>query len=72
MSLRIVRAKPIEVPLREDTGYQLRMADLEPYLHDQVRALVLVSPNNPSGAVHDPERRRWSASCVLWPREGLC
>jgi aspartate/methionine/tyrosine aminotransferase len=48
------------------------MADLEPYLHDQVRALVLVSPNNPTGAVHDPERRRWSASCVLWPREGLC
>jgi hypothetical protein len=55
MSLRIVRAKPIEVPLREETGYQLRMADLEPYLHDQVRVLVLVSPNNPTGAVYDPE-----------------
>jgi aspartate/methionine/tyrosine aminotransferase len=55
MSLRIIGAEPIEVPLREETGYQLTMADLEPYLDHQPSALVLVSPNNPTGAVYDPK-----------------
>jgi aspartate/methionine/tyrosine aminotransferase len=55
MSIRIVGAVPIEVPLREETGFQLTLDDLEPYLSMQPRALVVVSPNNPTGAVYDPE-----------------
>jgi len=55
MSLRIVGAVPIRVPLREETGFQLTLDDLEPHLEKQPRALVLVSPNNPTGAVYDPE-----------------
>jgi len=55
MSLRIVGAVPIEVPLREETGFQLTVDDLEPYLKMQPRAVVVVSPNNPTGAVYDPE-----------------
>ncbi|HJX38594.1 MAG TPA: pyridoxal phosphate-dependent aminotransferase [Anaerolineae bacterium] len=53
MSIRIVGAVPIEVSLREETGFQLTLADLEPYLEAQPRALVVVSPNNPTGAVYD-------------------
>lgn len=55
MSIRIVGAVPIGVPLREETGFRLTLADLEPYLKGQPRALVVVSPNNPTGAVYDPE-----------------
>jgi aminotransferase len=31
------------------------LADLEPYLEMEPRMLVIVSPNNPTGAVYDPE-----------------
>lgn len=55
MSLRIVGAVPIEVPLREETGFQLTLDDLEPYLKMQPRAVVVVSPNNPTGTVYHPE-----------------
>jgi aspartate/methionine/tyrosine aminotransferase len=55
MSVCIVGAVPIEVPLREETGFQLTLDDLEPFLEMQPRALVVVSPNNPTGAVYDPE-----------------
>jgi len=54
-SIRIVGAVPVEVPLREETGFQLTLADLEPHLKMQPRAVVVVSPNNPTGAVYDPE-----------------
>jgi aspartate/methionine/tyrosine aminotransferase len=58
MSIRIVGAVPVEVPLREETGFRLTLADLEPYLHTEPRALVMVSPNNPTGAVYDPQEMR--------------
>jgi aspartate/methionine/tyrosine aminotransferase len=57
-SIRIVGAVPVEVPLREDTGFQLTLADLEPHLKTRPRALVMVSPNNPTGAVYDPREMR--------------
>jgi aspartate/methionine/tyrosine aminotransferase len=58
MSIRIVGAVPVEVPLREETGFQLTLADIEPYLDTQPRALVVISPNNPTGAVYDPREMR--------------
>jgi len=55
MSIRIVGAVPVEVPLRESTGFQLTLADLEPHLKMRPRAVAVVSPNNPTGAVYDLE-----------------
>ena len=55
MTVRIAGGVPVEVPLREETGFQLTLADLEPYLEMEPRMLVMVSPNNPTGAVYDPE-----------------
>jgi aminotransferase len=55
MTVRIAGGVPVEVPLREETGFQLTLADLEPYLDTEPRMLVVVSPNNPTGAVFDPE-----------------
>lgn len=64
MSLRIVGAVPVEVPLRQEAGFQLNMADLEPYLEVQPRAAVVVSPNNPTGAVYDPEELQMITSVL--------
>lgn len=54
MAVRAVGGVPVEVPLLEETGFQLRMQDLKPYLDTGARALVVVSPNNPTGAVYQP------------------
>jgi aminotransferase len=53
MAVRIAGGVPVEVPLAEETGFQLRLQDVEPYL-EGARALIVCSPNNPSGAVYDP------------------
>jgi aspartate/methionine/tyrosine aminotransferase len=53
MAVRIAGGIPVEVPLTEESGYQLRLRDLEPFLKQPARALVVVSPNNPTGAVFD-------------------
>ncbi len=54
MAVRAVGAVPVEVPLSEETGFQLRMEDLEPHLGERPRAVVIISPNNPTGAVYNP------------------
>lgn len=54
MAVRIAGGISIEVPLDREIGFQLRFQDLEPYLEPKPRALVIVSPNNPTGAVYDP------------------
>ncbi|HET8843564.1 MAG TPA: aminotransferase class I/II-fold pyridoxal phosphate-dependent enzyme [Ktedonobacteraceae bacterium] len=54
MAVRIAGGVPIEIPLSEESGFQLRLEDVVPYLDTKPRALVIVSPNNPTGAVYDP------------------
>ena len=52
MAVRALGAVPVAAPLSEDTGFALRLADLEPHITPRTRAVVLVSPNNPTGAVY--------------------
>lgn len=54
MAVRAMGGVPVEVPLSEETGFQMRMEDLEPHLASRPRAMVMISPNNPTGAVYDP------------------
>lgn len=42
-------------PLREDRAWELDLDQLEYLFQPRTRALLLVSPNNPTGAVLDPE-----------------
>ncbi len=44
-------AKPVMVPLSEDTGFVLNADLLKPYITERTKALVLNSPSNPTGAV---------------------
>lgn len=55
MAVRIAGGVPVEIPLMEETGFQLRLEDLKPYLDLCPRILVIVSPNNPTGAVYAPQ-----------------
>ena len=44
-----------EIPLSEEDGFQMTMEDIEPILSERTRAVVIISPNNPTGTVYRPE-----------------
>jgi aminotransferase len=56
MAVRICGRVPVEVPLSENDGFQIGLDALLPYVSTRTKALVMVSPNNPTGAVYDKER----------------
>ncbi|MFA4639856.1 pyridoxal phosphate-dependent aminotransferase [Pyrococcus kukulkanii] len=43
--------KPVEVPTYEENEFRLNVDDLEKYITEKTRALIINSPNNPTGAV---------------------
>ncbi|HEY1325154.1 MAG TPA: pyridoxal phosphate-dependent aminotransferase [Streptosporangiaceae bacterium] len=54
----------------ERSGYRASVADLEAACTPRTKALVFVSPSNPTGAVYPPEQvaeiGRWAAGRGLW------
>ena len=53
MAIQMLGCLPVQIPTRED--YQLDLAGLRAAITENTRAIVTISPNNPSGAVY-PER----------------
>jgi aminotransferase len=47
--------EPVTVPVREEKGFRLQAEDIEKALTPSTRALLLNSPNNPTGAVLNRE-----------------
>lgn len=45
-------ATPVIVPTSEATGFQLTKSNLEPHITTRTKAVILNSPNNPTGAVY--------------------
>ncbi|AHL22082.1 MULTISPECIES: pyridoxal phosphate-dependent aminotransferase [Thermococcus] len=43
--------KPVEVPTYEENEFRLSVDDLEKHVSDKTRALIINTPNNPTGAV---------------------
>ena len=54
-SLEMLGIKPASFPCRAENGFVPTVEDVRAALHPGVRALTLVSPNNPTGAVYPPE-----------------
>jgi aspartate/methionine/tyrosine aminotransferase len=52
MSLDMLGIEPRPLPCRPDAGFVPSVADAEPLIDERVRAIVLVTPNNPTGAVY--------------------
>ncbi len=44
-----------EIHLSEEDGFQMTMEDVEAALTERTRAVVIISPNNPTGTVYRPE-----------------
>ena len=45
-----------EVPLSEEDGFQMTLEDVEGVLTPRTKAVVIISPNNPTGTVYDPDQ----------------
>jgi aminotransferase len=53
---RMVGATPVMLPTTPETGFQLTAEAIEAALTPQTKALLIASPNNPTGAVIDRDR----------------
>ncbi len=66
MAVRLVGAVPVEVPMKEDRGgYHLDPDEIAKNLSPKTKAIVLVSPNNPTGAVYAEEDIKRVAAIAL-------
>jgi aspartate aminotransferase len=69
-SIRLAGGVPVEIPTDETTGYLASVEQLEAALTPRTKALVFVSPSNPTGAVYPPEQveaiGRWAVERGLW------
>ena len=54
MAVQALGAVPIEAPVADRKTFATRWEDIEPYLTPRVRAVVLCTPSNPTGAAIDP------------------
>lgn len=52
----MARIKLRHYPLREEQNWEIDLPSLEALADERTRALVLISPNNPTGAVASPEQ----------------
>ncbi|HKE99304.1 MAG TPA: pyridoxal phosphate-dependent aminotransferase [Actinomycetes bacterium] len=69
-SIALAGGVPVAVPTDESTGFRVSVEALEAARTPRTRALVFVSPSNPTGAVYPPEEveaiGRWAAGHGLW------
>ncbi len=60
----------VPVPTDDTTGFQVTVEQLEAATTDRTKALIFVSPSNPTGAVYGRERMaeigRWAANRGIW------
>ena len=69
-SIQLAGGVPGVVPTDAGSGYRATVEQLDAAVTDATKALVFVSPSNPTGAVYPPEQvaeiGRWAADRGLW------
>jgi aspartate/methionine/tyrosine aminotransferase len=69
-SIRLAGGVPVEVMTDETSGYRASVAQLEAARTPRTKALVFVSPSNPTGAVYSPEEVKaigeWALAHGVW------
>jgi len=68
--IRLAGGRVVELPTTEATGFKVSVEELETARTENTKALVFVSPSNPTGAVYPPEQveaiGRWAAEHGIW------
>jgi aspartate/methionine/tyrosine aminotransferase len=69
-SIRLAGGIPVEIMTDESTGYRTSIAQLEKSITPKTKALVFVSPSNPTGAVYSPAEveaiGQWAVEKGIW------
>jgi aspartate aminotransferase len=69
-SIRLAGGVPVEVVTDESSGYLASVEQLEAARTPRTKALVFVSPSNPTGAVYPPDQvaaiGRWAVEHGVW------
>ena len=69
-AVRLADGVPVAVPTSDRDGFQVTVEQLEAATSDRTKALIFVSPSNPTGAVYSRERiaeiGRWAAERGIW------
>ncbi len=68
--VKLAGGVPVAVSTGADTGFRATVAQLEAARTPRTKALVFVSPSNPTGAVYSPDEvaavGRWAAEHGIW------
>jgi aspartate aminotransferase len=68
--IRLSGGVPVVLPTDETTGFRVTVDALDAACTERTKALVFVSPSNPTGAVYPPEEveaiGRWAAEQGIW------
>ncbi len=62
---RLLGATPVAYALREENDYQIDLAEVRSKITDKTKALVLVTPNNPTGGVLSEQTLRGLAEIAV-------
>jgi aspartate aminotransferase len=68
--VRLADGVVVEIPTTEETGFRVTIDQLEQAVTDRTKALLFVSPSNPTGAVYPPDEVEavgtWAAEKGIW------
>ncbi|MEX2487200.1 MAG: pyridoxal phosphate-dependent aminotransferase [Nitriliruptoraceae bacterium] len=68
--IRLAGGIPVAVPTDASTGFRASVETLDAHVTERTRALVFVSPSNPTGAVYPPDEiatiGAWAAARGIW------
>jgi aspartate/methionine/tyrosine aminotransferase len=69
-AIHLAAGVPVAVPTSDEAGFQVTVEQLEAATSRRTKALMFVSPSNPTGAVYTRERiaeiGRWAADRGIW------
>lgn len=54
-AIRMCGVNPVPYPLRDKNAFRMRAEDIEPLITERTRLLIINSPQNPTGAITEPE-----------------
>ena len=69
-AIRLAGGVPVEIPTTAEAGYLVTVEQLEAARTPRTKVVLVVSPDNPTGAVHSPAEitaiGEWAAEVGLW------